>query len=109
MPNHTFLPSFWEGFQIVKSHRTVSLISPVLKPNSEVKCLCGLEAEAIHEYQWRYVKEAILLGVLIELFIQTRRVKCRDYDIKKWSAKYKDKRHPKVNRILKKYLSWINA
>ncbi|WP_248387069.1 hypothetical protein [Vibrio sp. ED004] len=51
MPNHTFLSSFWEGFKIVKSHQTASLVTLTLKPNSEAKCLCGLEAEAIHEYQ----------------------------------------------------------
>ncbi|MBD1566283.1 ISL3 family transposase, partial [Vibrio sp. S12_S33] len=55
MSNHTFLSSFWEGFKIVKSHQTASLITLTLKPNSEAKCLCGLEAEAIHEYQWRHV------------------------------------------------------
>ncbi|MFA0349085.1 ISL3 family transposase, partial [Vibrio sp. 10N.222.55.C6] len=82
MPNHTFLSSFWEGFQIVKSHQTASLITLTLKPNSEAKCLCGLEAEAIHEYQWRHVKEAMLLGVPVELSVQTRRIKCRDCGIK---------------------------
>ena len=69
MPNHIFLPSFWEGFQIIKSHQTASLITLILKPNSEAKCLCGLEAEAIHEYQWRHVKEPMLLGVLVELSV----------------------------------------
>ena len=56
MPKHTFLPSFWEVFQIAKSHQTALLITLT-------KCLCELEAEAIHEYQWRHVKEAMLLGV----------------------------------------------
>ncbi|MGY5702128.1 ISL3 family transposase, partial [Vibrio parahaemolyticus] len=53
MSNHTFLSSFWEGFHIVKSHQTASLIKLTLKPNSIAKCPCGLKAQAIHEYQWR--------------------------------------------------------
>ena len=82
MPNHTFLSSFWEGFKIVKSHQTASLITLTLKPNSEAKCSCGLEAQAIHEYQWRHVKEAMLLGVPVELSVQTRRIKCRECGIR---------------------------
>lgn len=82
MPNHTFLSSSWEGFQIVKSHQTASLITLILKPNSDAKCLCGLGAEAIHEYQWRHVKEAMLIGVPVEPSVQTRRIKCCDSGIK---------------------------
>ncbi len=82
MPNETFLSSFWEGFKIVKSHQTASLIILTLKPNSEAKCPFGLEAETIHKYQWRHVKEAMLLGVPVELSFQTRRIKCRECGIK---------------------------
>lgn len=82
MPNHTFLSSFWEGFHIVKSHQTESLITLTLKPSSIAKCPCGLHAQSIHEYQWRNVKEATLLGLPVELLVQTRRVKCRHCGIK---------------------------
>ncbi|EOV1957071.1 ISL3 family transposase, partial [Vibrio parahaemolyticus] len=82
MSNHTFLSSFWEGFHIVKSHQTASLIKLTLKPNSIAKCPCGLKAQAIHEYQWRNVKEATLLGAPVELSIQTRRIKCSNCGIK---------------------------
>jgi len=50
MPNHTFLSSFWKALKLVKSHQTASLITLTLKPISEAKCSCGLEAQAIHEY-----------------------------------------------------------
>ncbi len=82
MSNHTFLSSFWEGFHIVKSHQTASLIKLTFKPNSIAKCSCELKAQAIHEYQWRNVKEAILIGAPVELSIQTRRIKCSHCGIK---------------------------
>ncbi len=82
MLNHTFLSSFWEGFKIVKSTQTESLVSLTLKPNATAKCSCGLEAHAVHEYQWRHVKDAMILGVPVELCIQTRRVKCIKCGIK---------------------------
>lgn len=92
MSNHTFLSSFWEGFQIVKSHQTASLITLTLKPNSIAKCPCGLKTQAVHEYQWRNVKEVALLGIPVELLVQTRRVKCRYCGIKtellSWLAPY---------------------
>ncbi|PTO54480.1 ISL3 family transposase [Vibrio splendidus] len=106
MPNHTFLSSFWEGFQIVKSHQTASLITLTLKPNSEARCLCGLEAEAIHEYQWRYVKEAMLLGVPVELSVQTRRIKCRDCGIKTESLSWLEP-YARITKRLKSYIEQL--
>ncbi|MEZ8680760.1 ISL3 family transposase [Vibrio splendidus] len=106
MPNHTFLSSFWEGFQIVKSHQTASLITLTLKPNSEAKCLCGLEAEAIHEYQWRHVKEAMLLGIPVELSVQTRRIKCRDCGIKTESLSWLEP-YARITKRLKNYIEQL--
>ncbi|ODS04916.1 ISL3 family transposase [Vibrio scophthalmi] len=106
MPNHTFLSSFWEGFQIVKSHQTASLITLTLKPNSQAKCLCGLEAEAIHEYQWRHVKEAMLLGVPVELSVQTRRIKCRDCGIKTESLSWLEP-YARITKRLKSYIEQL--
>ncbi|MEZ9693289.1 helix-turn-helix domain-containing protein, partial [Vibrio lentus] len=106
MPNHTFLSSFWEGFQIVKSHQTASLITLTLKPNSEAKCFCGLEAEAIHEYQWRHVKEAMLLGVPVELSVQTRRIKCRDCGIKTESLSWLEP-YAHITKRLKSYIEQL--
>lgn len=82
MPNHTFLSSFWKGFQVVKSSQTPSLITLSLTPHSIAKCPCGLETPTIHEYQWRRVKEAMILGTPVELLVQTRRVKCSDCGVK---------------------------
>ena len=70
MSNHTFLSSLWEGFHIVKSHQTESLIKLTLKPNSIAKCPCGLKAQAT------------LLGTPVELSVQTRRIKCSHCGIK---------------------------
>ncbi|UOE81714.1 ISL3 family transposase [Vibrio splendidus] len=106
MPNHTFLSSFWEGFQIVKSHQTASLITLTLKPNSEAKCLCGLEAEAIHEYQWRHVKDAMLLGVPVELYVQTRRIKCRNCGIKTESISCLEP-YDRITKHLKSYIEQL--
>ncbi|PTO57464.1 ISL3 family transposase, partial [Vibrio splendidus] len=106
MPNHTFLSSFWEGFQIVKSHQTASLITLTLKPNSEAKCLCGLEAEAIHEYQWRHVKDAMLLGVPVELYVQTRRIKCRNCGIKTESISWLEP-YARITKRLKSYIEQL--
>ncbi|EJV0284184.1 TPA: transposase family protein, partial [Vibrio parahaemolyticus] len=46
------------------------------------KCPCGLKSQSIHEYQWRNVKEATLLGTPVELSVQTRRIKCGHCGIK---------------------------
>ena len=106
MPNHTFLPSFWEGFKIVKSHQTASLITLTLKPNSEAKCSCGLEAQAIHEYQWRHVKEAMLLGVPVELSVQTRRIKCRECGIKTEALSWLEP-YARITKRLKSYIEQL--
>nr|WP_241033742.1 helix-turn-helix domain-containing protein [Vibrio maerlii] len=82
MPNNTFLSSFWEGFQIVKSHKTDSLISITLVPDSIAFCPCGRASESIHDTQWRTLKEAMILGTLVELLVQTRRIKCFSCGIK---------------------------
>jgi len=106
MPNHTFLSSFWEGFKIVKSHQTASLITLTLKPNSEAKCSCGLEAQAIHEYQWRHVKEAMLLGVPVELSVQTRRIKCRECGIKTEALSWLEP-YARITKRLKSYIEQL--
>ncbi|SBS40455.1 hypothetical protein VTO7225_04079 [Vibrio toranzoniae] len=106
MPNHTFLSSFWEGFKIVKSHQTASLITLTLKPNSEAKCLCGLEAEAIHEYQWRHVKESMLFNVPVELSVQTRRIKCHDCGIKTESLSWLEP-YARITKRLKSYIEQL--
>lgn len=103
MPNHTFLSSFWEGFKIVKSHQTASLITLTLKPHSEAKCFCGLTAEAIQEYQWRHVKEAMLFNVPVELSVQTRRFKCRDCGIKTESLSWLEP-YARITTRLKSYI-----
>ncbi len=82
MPNNTFLSSFWEGFQIVKSHKTDSLISITLVPDSIAFCPCGRASESIHDTQWRTLKEAMILGTPVELLVQTRRIKCSSCGIK---------------------------
>lgn len=76
MPNNTFLSSFWKGFQIVKSHKTDSLISITLKPDSPAFCSCGRLSEFTHDTQWRTIKDAMILGTPVELLIQTRRITC---------------------------------
>ncbi len=82
MHNHTFISSFWKDFKIVKSIQTESFISITLKPNSTAKYPCGLESHAVHEYQWRCVKCAMILGVPVELCIKIWRVKCINCGIK---------------------------
>jgi len=106
MPNHTFLPSFREGFQIVKSHQTASFITLTLKPNSEAKYLCALEAKVIHECQWRHVKEAMLLGVPVELSVQTRRIKCRDCGIKTESLSWSEP-DARITKRLRSYIEQL--
>lgn len=82
MPNNTFLSSFWEGFQIVKSHKTDSLISITLIPDSTAYCSCGQASESVHDTQWRTLKEAMILGTPVELLVQTRRIECSNCGIK---------------------------
>lgn len=82
MSNSTFLSSFWEGFQIVKSHKTDSLISITLIPDSTAHCSCGRASDSIHDTQWRTLKEAMILGTSVELHVQTRRIKCANCGIK---------------------------
>ncbi|WP_305415779.1 ISL3 family transposase [Photobacterium leiognathi] len=106
MLNHTFLSSLWEGFKIVKSTQTESLISLTLKPNATAKCSCGLEAHAVHEYQWRHVKDAMILGVPVELSIQTRRVKCINCGIKTESLSWLEP-HARITNRLRSYIEQL--
>ncbi|MGR5242447.1 helix-turn-helix domain-containing protein, partial [Photobacterium damselae] len=106
MLNHTFLSSFWEGFKIIKSTQTESLISITLKPNAIAKCSCGLEAHAVHEYQWRHVKDAMILGVPVELCIQTRRVKCINCGIKTESLSWLEP-HARITNRLRSYIEQL--
>nr|WP_254105461.1 transposase family protein [Aliivibrio fischeri] len=106
MMNHTFLTSFWEGFNIVKSTQTASLISLTLKPSGTAKCPCGLDTHAVHEYQWRNVKDAMLLGVPIELCIQIRRVKCTNCGIKTEFLSWLEQ-HARMTNRLRNYIEHL--
>lgn len=82
MSNNTFLSSFWEGFQIVKSNKTNSLITITLKPNTIAKCQCGRSSESVHDTQWRVLKEAMILNTPVELIVKTRRINCSACGVK---------------------------
>ncbi|WP_338164865.1 ISL3 family transposase [Vibrio sp. 10N] len=92
MSNNTFLSSFWEGFEIIKSHKTDSLITITLKPDSTAHCQCGRSSDSIHDYQWRVLKETMMFDIPVELLVQTRRINCPDCGVKTeaipWVAPY---------------------
>ncbi|WP_353497908.1 ISL3 family transposase [Vibrio sp. CB1-14] len=99
MPNHTFLSSFWEGFHVVKSVQTSSLITITLKPSTTARCSCGQHVQATHDSQWRTIKEAMILGVPVELSLQTRRIKCPDCGIKTESISWLEPFARLTNRL----------
>lgn len=111
MPNNTFLSSFWEGCQIVKSHKTDSLISITLVPDSIALCPCGRTTESIHDTQWRTLKEAMILNTPVELLVQTRRIKCSSSGIKteaiSWVKPYSRLTNRLIEYIEKLYPSSI--
>ncbi|MEL7290389.1 MAG: helix-turn-helix domain-containing protein, partial [Pseudomonadota bacterium] len=82
MSNNTFLSSFWEGFQVIQSHKTDSLITITLRPDSTAMCPCGRPSDSIHDYQWRVLKEAMMFDIPVELSVQTRRVNCPDCGVR---------------------------
>ncbi|USD64595.1 ISL3 family transposase [Vibrio sp. SCSIO 43136] len=100
MPNNTFLSSFWEGFQIVKSNKTDSLISITLIPDSAAYCSCGQVSDSVHDTQWRTLKEAMILGVPVELRVQTRRIRCKNCGIKTESISWVKPYSRLTNRLI---------
>ncbi|MEZ9278023.1 transposase, partial [Vibrio sp. 10N.286.49.F3] len=58
------------------------------------------------EYQWRHVKEAMLLGVPVELSVQTRRIKCRDCGIKTESLSWLEP-YARITKRLKSYIEQL--
>lgn len=100
MPNNTFLSSFWEGFQIVKSYKTDTLISITLIPDSAPYCSCGQASDSIHDTQWRTLKDAMILGIPVELLVQTRRIKCSNCGIKTESISWVKPYSRLTNRLI---------
>ncbi|WP_140374132.1 transposase family protein, partial [Vibrio celticus] len=100
MPNNTFLSSFWEGFQIVKSYKTDSLISITLIPDTAAYCSCGQASDSIHDTQWRTLKDAMMLGIPVELLVQTRRIKCSNCGIKTESISWVKPYSRLTNRLI---------
>ncbi|MEZ8704632.1 ISL3 family transposase [Vibrio cyclitrophicus] len=100
MPNNTFLSSFWEGFQIVKSYKTDSLISITLIPDTAAHCSCGQVSASIHDTQWRTLKDAMMLGTPVELLVQTRRIKCSNCGIKTESISWVKPYSRLTNRLI---------
>lgn len=103
----SYFPTFILGrLSNSKVSSDTSLIILTLKPKSEAKYLCGLEAEAVHEYQWRHVKEAMLLGVPVEPSVQTLKIKCRDCGITKESLSWLEP-YSRITKRLKSYIEQL--
>ena len=79
MPQHIALSAFWPGFCVTDFQTQPQHVCVRLEPDTRsipVCSQCQCECPAVHDSQWRRVRDLPMLGHRVELEVLTRRVAC---------------------------------
>lgn len=80
MSQHIALSAFWPGFRLTDLHIHEHRVDARLEPDERIALLCsgcGESCTAVHDRQWRRIRDLPMLGRLLDLEVLIVRVACR--------------------------------